>query len=202
MMKTALLSTAYFGPVQWFQKVNRYDLAIVDERESFLKQTYRNRCIIAAANGPQALTVPVERGATGDISSMRISDHGNWRHIHWNALCSAYGESPFFDYYEDDVRPFFEERWEYLCDYNMAIARKMCELLQMKEPVSTADVGTVDPSDVADFRSLIRPKHAQPDAEFQARPYWQVFAQKNGFLPNLSVLDLLFNMGNEAVLYL
>ena len=133
MMKTALLSTAYFGPVQWFQKVNRYDRAIVDERESFLKQTYRNRCIIATANGPQALTVPVERGATGDISSLRISDHGNWRHIHWNALCSAYGESPFFDYYEDDVRPFFEERWEYLCDYNMAIARKMCELLQVKE---------------------------------------------------------------------
>ena len=202
MMKTALLSTAYFGPVQWFQKVNRYDLAIVDERESFLKQTYRNRCIIAAANGPQALTVPVERGATGDISSMRISDHGNWRHIHWNALCSAYGESPFFDYYEDDVRPFFEERWEYLCDYNMAIARKMCELLQIKEPLSMADVGTVDPSDVDDFRSLIRPKHVQPDAEFVDRPYWQVFAQKNGFLPNLSVLDLLFNMGNEAVLYL
>ena len=202
MMKTALLSTAYFGPVQWFQKVNRYDLAIVDERESFLKQTYRNRCIIATANGPQALTVPVERGATGDISSLRISDHGNWRHIHWNALCSAYGESPFFDYYEDDVRPFFEERWEYLCDYNMAIARKMCELLQVKEPVRTADVGTVDVSSVADFRSLIRPKHAQPDAEFEARPYWQVFGQKNGFLPNLSVLDLLFNMGNEAVLYL
>ena len=201
-MKTALLSTAYFGPVQWFQKVNRYDLAIVDERESFLKQTYRNRCIIATANGPQALTVPVERGATGDISSLRISDHGNWRHIHWNALCSAYGESPFFDYYEDDVRPFFEERWEYLCDYNMAIARKMCELLQVKEPVNTADVGTVDVSSVADFRSLIRPKHAQPDAEFEARPYWQVFGQKNGFLPNLSVLDLLFNMGNEAVLYM
>lgn len=201
-MKTALLSTAYFGPVQWFQKVNRYDLAIVDERESFLKQTYRNRCIIATANGPQALTVPVERGATGDICSLRISDHGNWRHIHWNALCSAYGESPFFDYYEDDVRPFFEERWEYLCDYNMAIARKMCELLQVKEPVNTADVGPVDVSDVADFRSLIRPKHAEPDAEFEARPYWQVFGQKNGFLPNLSVLDLLFNMGNEAVLYL
>ena len=201
-MKTALLSTAYFGPVQWFQKVNRYDLAIVDERESFLKQTYRNRCIIATANGPQALTVPVERGATGDISSLRISDHGNWRHIHWNALCSAYGESPFFDYYEDDVRPFFEERWEYLCDYNMAIARKMCELLQVKEPVRTADVGPVDASNVADFRSLIRPKHAEPDAEFEARPYWQVFGQKNGFLPNLSVLDLLFNMGNEAVLYL
>ena len=201
-MKTALLSTAYFGPVQWFQKVNRYDLAIVDERESFLKQTYRNRCIIATANGPQALTVPVERGATGDISSLRISDHGNWRHIHWNALCSAYGESPFFDYYEDDVRPFFEERWEYLCDYNMAIARKMCELLQVKEPVRTADVGPVDVSSVADFRSIIRPKHAEPDAEFEARPYWQVFGQKNGFLPNLSVLDLLFNMGNEAVLYL
>ena len=205
MMRIALLSTTYFGPVQWYQKVNRYDAAIVDSDEAFLKQTYRNRCIIATANGPQALTVPVEQGSKEGIDKVRISDHGNWRHIHWNALCSAYGESPFFDFYADDVRPFFEQRWEFLCDYNMAIAQKMCELLQIKTPVSSSSVGISDLSsqhDLTDFRSLIRPKHAQPDDAFKPRPYWQVFAQKNGFLPNLSVLDLLFNMGNEAVLYL
>lgn len=205
MMRIALLSTTYFGPVQWYQKVNRYDASVVDNDEAFLKQTYRNRCIIATANGPQALTVPVEQGTREGIGKVRISDHGNWRHIHWNALCSAYGESPFFDFYADDVRPFFEQRWEFLCDYNMAIAQKMCELLQIKAPVSSSSVegnNLADQQDLTDFRTLIRPKHTQPDDAFTPRPYWQVFAQKNGFLPNLSVLDLLFNMGNEAVLYL
>lgn len=205
MMRIALLSTTYFGPVQWYQKVNRYDVAVIDCDEAFLKQTYRNRCIIATANGPQALTVPVEQGTREGIGKVRISDHGNWRHIHWNALCSAYGESPFFDFYADDVRPFFEQRWEFLCDYNMAIAQKMCELLQIKAPMSSSSVegnNLADQHDLTDFRSLIRPKHAQPDNAFTPRPYWQVFAHKNGFLPNLSVLDLLFNMGNEAVLYL
>ena len=108
-MSEALLSSAYFGPVQWYQKLNRYDKVKVEAYDSFIKQTYRNRCVIATANGLQALTVPVERTA-GDVAAdasglppkclmkdVRISDHGNWRHIHWNALMSAYGESPFFE---------------------------------------------------------------------------------------------------------
>ena len=108
-MEPILLSTTYFGPVQWYQQLHRAENVKIERWENFQKQTFRNRCLIAAANGVQALTVPVKHGDTMLIKDLRISDHGNWRHLHWNAIQSAYGKSPFFDYYEDDLRPFFEK---------------------------------------------------------------------------------------------
>ena len=119
---TALLQTTYFGPVQWYQKLYRYDHCLIEQYDSYQKQTYRNRCIVATANGLQALTVPVEvNGEKCLVKDVRISDHNNWRRVHWNALMSAYSESPFFDYYADDIRPFFEKRYDYLVDFNEAI---------------------------------------------------------------------------------
>ena len=135
-MKDVLLSTTYFGPVQWYQKLYRAEHVLIEQWEHFEKQSYRNRCLIATTQGIQALTVPVERGNAQTIKDIRISDHGNWRHLHWNALQSAYGESPFFDYYQDDIRPFFEERWTYLIEFNEAIRAKMCELLDIQPRVS------------------------------------------------------------------
>lgn len=206
---TALLSTTYFGPVQWYQKMYRYDHVLIEAHESFQKQTYRNRCLIATAQGIQALTVPVSVG-----ERIRISDHGNWRHQHWQAITSAYGDSPFLEYYEDDLRPFFfEHNWEYLPDFNEDIRRKMCELLDIqphvqltkeyvKAPASGTDGHLPTLSSVADFRDAIRPKHPAPDSSFNPQPYYQVFAQRHGFLPNLSILDLLLNMGPESIFYL
>lgn len=199
----ALLSTTYFGPVQWYQKLYRCEEVEIEQWESFQKQTYRNRCLIATTQGIQALTVPVERGSSQLIKDIRISDHGNWRHLHWNALVSAYGESPFFEYYQDDIRPFFEKRWEFLLDFNEAIREKMCELLDIQAKVSySLEFATALHSPLKDFREGIRPKHPMEDPEFKPRTYYQVYQQKHGFLPNLSVLDLLFNMGPEGIFYL
>ena len=237
----ALLSTTYFGPVQWYQKLNRHR-CIMEQHDNFVKQTYRNRCVIASANGPQTLTVPIERydGMKCAMRDIRISDHGNWRHLHWQALVSAYGETPFFEYYADDIRPFFEEhRWKYLLDFNLDITHTLCSLLDVRPDLTLSDHsiaadetlcggggldgaaagfgGAVKGLDGAveglggsssacslfvDYRDAIRPKHPLPDAEFEARPYYQVRAQRHGFLPNLSVLDLLFNEGPEGIFYL
>lgn len=196
----ALLSTTYFGPVQWYQKLYRYEEVEIEQWESFQKQTYRNRCLIATTQGIQALTVPVERCTVGTIKDVRISDHGNWRHLHWNALVSAYGESPFFEYYQDDIRPFFKERWEFLLDFNEAIREKMCELLDIRAKVRYSEA--FENHMIHDFREGIQPKHPLEDPDFEAKPYYQVYQQKHGFLPNLSVLDLLFNMGPEGIFYL
>jgi hypothetical protein len=204
-MKELLLSTTYFGPIQWYQKLYRAESVQIERWESFQKQTYRNRCIIATTNGPQALTVPIERQFTINcIKDIRISDHGNWRHLHWNALQSAYGESPFFDYYQDDIRPFFEQRWDYLLDFNEAIREKMCELLDIQPKVDYSKKFTVYSlsSCVPDYRMVIRPKNSEPDPDFTPKRYYQVYEQKHGFLPNLSILDLLFNMGPESIFYL
>jgi len=229
-MKQVLLSTTYFGPIQWYQKLYRAECVQIEQWESFQKQTYRNRCLIATTQGVQALTVPIERLSTVNyIKDIRISDHGNWRHLHWNALQSAYGESPFFEYYQDDIRPFYEKRWDYLLDFNEAIRVKMCELIDIQPKVDyskeftdyrlqitddytvgserLASISSVNckPSTVnyiKDYRSAIRPKNPEADPDFESRPYYQVWQQKNGFLANLSILDLLFNMGNESVFYL
>ena len=229
-MQKVLLSTTYFGPIQWYQKLYRAEEVFIECCESFQKQTYRNRCLIASTQGVQAQTVPIEGHATiNTIKDVRISDHGNWRHLHWNALMSAYGESPFFDYYQDDIRLFFEQRWDYLLDFNEAIRIKMCELLDIQPKVRLTKEFTVyslrftddhavgseglaskssvnrKPSTVnnyIDYRSAIRPKHPEADPDFTSKRYYQVYEQKHGFLPNLSILDLLFNMGPESILYL
>ena len=223
-MTTALLQTTYFGPIQWYQKLCRYDHCLIEQYDSYQKQTYRNRCLIATANGIQALTVPVSCDSVAGsdkciVKDVRISDHNQWRRVHWNALQSAYSESPFFDYYADDIRPFFERKYDFLIDFNEAIRQKMCELIDIHPHVeyttsfliphstlhtpspSLGRVGVGSPL-FTDFRDVIHAKHPQPDATFEARKYWQVFQHKHGFLPNLSILDLLFCMGPESVFYL
>ena len=285
--KTILLSSTYFGPVQWYQKLNRHR-CVIEQHDNFVKQTYRNRCVIASANGPQTLTVPTERydGLKCPMRDIRISDHGNWRHLHWQALVSAYGETPFFEYYADDLRPYFEERrWDYLLDFNLDIMHTLCSLLDVRPTLSLSDhyittdaptaahaaatattggsdsvgeetglnaesklfeeakgVGSVGGearlnaesklfgeakgagsmggearpnaesklfeeakgagSNFIDLRDAIRPKRPLPDSEFDPRPYYQVRAARHGFLPNLSVLDLLFNEGPEGIFWL
>ena len=207
-MSTALLQTTYFGPIQWYQKLYRYDQTLIEQYDSYQKQTYRNRCVIATANGLQALTVPVEHDTLNikneilKVKDLRISDHNNWRRIHWNALQSAYNESPFFDYYADDIRLFFEKKYDFLVDFNEAIRQTVCNLLDIHPQVSYTTDFSRQPSDIDDYREVINAKHPQPDEDFQPRRYWQVFEGKHGFQANLSILDLLFNMGNEAVFYL
>ena len=206
-MTTALLQTTYFGPIQWYQKLYRYDHCLIEQYDSFQKQTYRNRCVIATANGVQALTVPVEHSDDKVLTKdLRISDHNQWRRVHWNALQSAYSESPFFEYSADDLHPFFEKKYEFLLDFNEEIRQKVCELIDIHPNVEYTSEYTSDiqhqTSDITDFREVINAKHPQPDAEFNAKTYWQVFQHKHGFLPNLSILDLLFNMGPESIFYL
>jgi len=208
-MTTAILQTTYFGPIQWYQKLCRYDRCVIEQHDSYQKQTYRNRCIIATANGVQALTVPVCSASPADkMKDIRISDHNQWRRIHWNALQSAYSESPFFEYYADDIRPFYEQHYDFLTDFNEAIRQKLCELLDIHPTVEYSEQyipqSTIHSqhSTVTDFRDVIHAKHPLPDPTFKPEKYWQVFQHKHGFLPNLSILDLLFCMGPEAVFYL
>ena len=202
-MTTALLQTTYFGPVQWYQKLNRYDHCVIEQHDTYQKQTYKNRCVIATANGLQALTVPVEVSSNREeVKDVRISDHNNWRKVHWHALQSAYSESPFFDYYVDDIRPFFEKKYAFLIDFNEAIRQTICELVDIHPSVEYSSGFRVHGSGFKDFREVIHAKHPQEDAEFEARPYWQVFQHRYGFQPNLSILDLLFCMGPESVFYL
>ena len=138
------------------------------------------------------------------MKDVRISDHGNWRHVHWNAFVAAYKQSPFFDYYADEFHRFFEQKYEFLFDFNLELCNWICEQIDLHPHLLPTDDYITSSDDSDDFRELIHPKklYAECDPEFLPKPYYQVFDQKNDFLPNLSIVDLLFNMGPESLLVL
>ena len=207
-MHTTLFSTAYFAPVPYYWHWRRSEQPLVEACEHYIKQSWRNRCVIATANGPMTLSLPVERTTEKvSIKEVRLSDHGNWRHLHWNSIESAYNSSPFFEYYADDLRPFFEKKSIFLFDFNEEIREKMCELLEFETRPSWTTVFINEreiPDGCLDLRNEIHPKKKieQDNPLYKPEPYYQVFDRKFGFQPNLSILDLLFNMGPEAILYL
>jgi hypothetical protein len=132
------------------------------------------------------------------IREVLVSEHGNWRHQHWEALKSAYGMSPFFDYYQDDIHPFFDEEvfrannWQRLFDYNLAIMRKMLDLIGVKKEIKLTSLPPTPPQGG-------RVVHVPVNVPVH---YYQTFQRRHGFIPGLSILDLLFNEGPEAILYL
>ena len=200
-MKPAYISTAYLGPVQQYSKMFHFPEVRIETSENYLKQSYRNRCIIAGANGPLPLSVPIVKPDTLKCltKDIRISDHGNWRHLHWNAIVSAYNSTPFFEYYEDDIAPFYEKKYEFLFDFNEELRMLICQLLDIQPQIQYTTSFEADVEN--DFR-WISPKQDIADPSFLLKPYYQVFQDKHGFLPNLSIIDLLFNTGNEGILIL
>ncbi|MEI8115031.1 MAG: WbqC family protein [Bacteroidia bacterium] len=197
-----LLSTAYFAPVRYFSKLAVYPEVYIEQHENFIKQTYRNRTVILGANGPISLIVPVEKGREQKIrmKDLRISYDEEWQRNHWRTIFSAYNSSPFFEYYADDLESFFLKKSKYLLDYNLQITETVLEILEI--PLSlilTNDFEQV-PENCLNFREKINPKahKNEDDPEFVAQPYTQVFSEKFGFIPDLSILDLLFNEGPSA----
>ena len=180
---TVYLSSAYLAPVEYYTKLLAYDRVCIEQHDHYIKQTYRNRCTIAAPDGELALSIPTVKPASlkCPMCDIRISDHGNWRHLHWNAIESAYNHTPFFEYYKDDFRPFYEKKYEFLIDFNEELCRMVCELIDIHPTIE---------------------RTSEYKMEFVPQPYYQVFESKLGFLPNLSIIDLLFNMGPESLLVL
>lgn len=206
-MRRLVVASAYLAPVQYYAHLMAADAVIEDVGEYYVKQSYRTRCLIASPQGVQALTLPIERTADTSHTPMkeiRLSTHGRWQHQHWQAIQTAYESSPFFEYYADELRVCYEQPMHYLCDFNAVLRNLMLDWLNLDIALTTSD-NYVDATAIgaSDLRSLIHPKQAWThDAAFVAEPYYQVFAQKLGFLPNLSVLDLAFNMGPEGLLVL
>ena len=191
----------YLAPVPLYAQLFAADTLVVDTFSPFVKQTFRNRAIITTENGTQSLTIPVVHSGIQAMRDVRISEHGNWRHLHWNAIVSAYRKSPFFDYYADDFAHFYEERDGFLMDFNLRLHTVVCDLLGLEREIKlTTD--KVECNDACDARPIAEPKALATIENYTAQPYYQVFAQRNGFIPNASIADLLFNMGPEALIVL
>ena len=204
---TVYLSSAYLAQVEYYTKLLAYDRVCIEQHDHYIKQTYRNRCTIAAPDGELALSIPTVKPASlkCPMCDIRISDHGNWRHLHWNAIESAYNHTPFFEYYKDDFRPFYEKKYEFLADFNEELCHLVCSLIDIQPVMErTSEYKTGFAPGEADFRERIHPKKdfSLEDPDFSPQSYYQVFQERLGFLPNLSIIDLLFNMGPESLLVL
>jgi hypothetical protein len=196
--ESALFSTAYLAPVEYFQYLKTAGKVCIEQHEYYQKQTYRSRCRIATTNGIMDLSIPVEKRNHTLIRDIRISEHSDWQTQHWRSIEAAYNSSPFFEYYADDFRPFFEKKWLFLWDFNMELLHKTLELLDIETEILLTE--TYKPQtgeETLDLREIIHPKK---EASIPLKSYYQVFATKFGFIPNMSIIDLLFNMGNESQL--
>jgi len=202
-MENICLTSAYLAPVEYYSAMAKADIVFLEHCEFYEKQSYRNRCNIAGANGQLALTIPVEKskGSRMLTRDVRISEHNDWQLQHWRSIESAYNSTPFFEYYKDDLIPFYEKNWTFLWDFNTEIQTKMLELLDLQVDVQLTKEYKVDfDENVQDVRNSIHPKKETEVGSFKT--YYQVFEQRFGFIPNLSSIDLLFNMGNESILIL
>ena len=193
----------YLAAVPLYARLYASESIVFDDTAPFVKQTYRSRAVIATENGAQSLTIPVVHdGGKVAMRDVRISEHGNWRHQHWNAIVSAYRKSPFFDYYADDFAHFYEERDGFLMDFNLRLHGVVSELLGLERNVGFLSDEAFDATAAADLRRIAEPKALDTVDGIVQQPYYQVFAQRNGFIPSLSILDLLFNMGPEGLMVL
>ena len=196
-----LAHSLYLAPIPLYVQLYAADALLVDDVSPFVKQTYRSRAVIATENGSQQLTIPVVHdGGKMTMRDVRISEHGNWRHQHWNAIVSAYRKSPFFEYYADDFAHFYEERDGFLLDFNLRLHGVVSELLGLDRGVKFLSDEVADAA--VDLRRIAEPKALEAFDGVMLQPYYQVFAQRNGFIPSLSIVDLLFNMGPEGLLVL
>ena len=202
-----LLSTAYLPPVEYFAACAQAGTVYVEADEHYLKQTYRNRCILLNVSGPIDLSIPVSKTQPNHcpIRDMRITYIENWRRNHWKSMETSYSTSPYFLYYRDYLEPFYTGRkYGFLFDFNMEMAEVIFRLLHLPVKLLPTTSYEAHPENKADLRALIHPKR-RTEADYPFRvfePYTQVFSSVQPFTPNLSILDLLCNKGPDSLAYL
>lgn len=198
-----ILPTAYLAPILQMAICMKEEEVLLEVCENFQKQTYRNRTYIYGANGALMLNIPLEKGRNHTpIKEKEISYEADWRLLHWRSFESAYRSSPFFEFYEDDLRPFYEgQKEKFLIDFNEKLEDKMKELLKLDYRKKEAEIYVTLPKE-SDLRSMIHPKKLKWLDDVAFPEYLQVFADRNGFQKNLSIVDLLFNEGPNAKDYL
>ncbi|MBL7913293.1 MAG: WbqC family protein [Bacteroidia bacterium] len=203
----ALLSTAYWPNLHYFYYVLNCESVVIENYENYHKQSFRNRTQILTANGKLDLSIPVKKiNAKELIKDVEISYTENWQINHWRAITSAYKNSPYFDFFEDEIQYFYSKEFKFLIEFNTGQLNLILKLLKVKKAISFTSTFEKETSTLIDFRNSIHPKIAFTEDQLVAsklkNPYYQTFDSKFAFHPNLSILDLLFNKGLETVDYL
>ena len=198
-----LLSSAYFPPIHYISLIYNSEYILIENEENYLKQTYRNRCLIMTANGQSALSVPVMEGSfrKTPVKDIRIDYSKRWQQVHLRALITSYKSSAFFEFYFEDIEKVILGKPEYLLDLNMNSLRTVLKIAGISTPIVYTDYFENNSGEAYDFRYSISPKKEKPGI-YPEKEYYQVFSNKSGFVSGLSILDLIFNAGPDSVNYL
>lgn len=203
MENGAVFPLFYLPNVEFFKNLQnfKHQTVLIEKEEHYPKQTFRNRTTIASPNGMLYLSIPIKKGSEKHIifKDIRISNDDNWQRIHWLSLQTSYRSSAYFEFYEDAFAPFYHKKFEFLFDYNLELLNLILKLIKM--PVDYELTTTYEKvyNDLVDLRSNGKPNQL---SSYQNNKYYQVFEDKNGYLNNISILDLLFNQGPQAVKFL
>ncbi|MDP1799826.1 MAG: WbqC family protein [Bacteroidota bacterium] len=203
----ALLSTAYWPNQHYFYYILNSNNIVIESYENYHKQSYRNRTQILTANGKLDLSIPVKKINTKElIKDVELSYTENWQINHWRAITSAYKNSPYFEFFEEEIYYFYNKQFKFLMDYNSEQLILVLKLLKVKKDISFTATFEKEPLNFIDLRNSIHPKEDFSEDVLVANkltsPYYQTFESKFPFHPNLSILDLLFNKGLETKDYL
>lgn len=202
MKDKILIDLHFLGSIPYYKKLLEYKEVIFEANEHFVRASYRNRCEICGPNGKSILTAQVKGGRKKQLyKNTKLTYDHYWNKIHWTTLESNYRSSPYFEFYEDHLEPFYKMETENIFDLNIKLFDLINELLNLNIKYSFTNTFQKTVSeDVDDFRGFFMPNKTKN--EFVVKEYIQVFSSKNGFFPNLSILDLLFCEGPNAISYL
>ena len=196
-----LLHPTSFPNIGHFSAIIQAEKSVFEGYDNYVKQTYRNRYEIYSPNGKLPLTVPVNYTQKNRqlYKDVKIANEDHWQQQHLKSLQTAYNMSPFYEFYENELMPIFTKPFDFIFDFNLKCLEVLCDCLQIQLDIDFTESFEISPKDLLDYREWVNPKATKP---IPFKPYTQVFTDKYGFIPNLSILDLLFNEGPNALTYL
>ena len=202
-----LLVTSYWPNLHYFFYVLNASIINIEQFDNYSKQSYRNRTQILSANGILNLSIPIKKNKSEKVlNSIEISYKEDWQKNHWRAITSAYKNSPYFDFFEEDLKVFYSNKYNLLIDYNIEQLKFIVKVLKQKKNIQLTKQYESNPESVIDLRTIIHPKQSYLSDKLVAnkldQSYYQTFENKISFTPNLSILDLLFNKGLHTIDYL
>lgn len=198
-MEKVLLPIFYLPPVSWFAEfLKEGNEVVLEQYENFPKQTYRNRACIYGANGKLPLIIPIHHNGKREMKDIEISYAENWQSLHWKSIKTAYQSSPYFEYYEYLLSKIYENSSKFLVEFNLNALEVIQEILKSQKDFTLSEEYFKEPYE-KDFRNYFS---AKKESEASSKEYYQTFSDRKGFLPDLSIIDLICNLGPESKTYL